>query len=108
MLLPKSGRRVTFGRQRAGRSHLVRQLVAFPEDTAARVVHQVAVRKLPGFAGLHHFGIDDLKQEGLTAVRKAWPRYDPDTAAESTFIYSVAELHLRFVLRTAKRAQARE
>jgi hypothetical protein len=95
------------GSRAAGKDGLAKELIEFPQDTAQRVVHQVAARKLPSFASFPHIGIDDLKQEGLAAVQKAWPRYDGRVQA-STFIYSVAQLHLRFLHRTASRAKARE
>ena len=49
---------------------------------------------------------DDLQQEGLTALWRALPQFDPTRASLRTFMERVVASRLASVIRTARRAPA--
>lgn len=59
-------------------------------DLAEKIVGRVAGRAIFRFGAFPDLSREDLMQEGLMAVRKAWPRYDPAKAHRTTFMYIVA------------------
>jgi len=54
------------------------------------------------------FGLDDLLAEGLLAARQAWPRFNPQAAPASTFVYIVAARRLIELQRHFWRDRMRE
>lgn len=83
-------------------------VTTWDESTAERVVGRLVQRKASLFKCLPTYDRDDLLSEGLMAARKAWPKYDPDKAAASTFIYLAASRRIIDLWRKATREAARD
>jgi DNA-directed RNA polymerase specialized sigma24 family protein len=77
-------------------------------DLARAVARTVVKRRAGDFAGFPDWDRDDLEQEALLAVHRAWPKYSPDKSAASTFIYTVAVRRLLNLARELRRRLRRD
>ena len=58
------------------------------------VVRALVRRQAKLFAAFPGYGLDDLDQEALLAVHRAWPRFDPSKSSVATFAHLVANRRL--------------
>lgn len=86
-----------------------RALDHFPASLAGRLIGALLTRELQLFQAFRgSVGPDDLEQECLIAMRRAWPKYSATKGEQSTFLTHVAWRRLQTIYRGLMRNSIRE
>lgn len=86
----------------------MRDKSVWDERLAKALADAAVARKFGMFAHFRDLGRDDLEQEALTAIHRAFPTFDPDKASFSTWASMVAGRRLIDIYRTRARQAGRE
>lgn len=85
------------------------RLPACDIELARKIAYEVGARLHADECGfIPELAVDDLAQEGVLAIRDAWPKYNAKRGAPSTFMWGVAWNRMKTIIRGARRRVNRD